>query len=567
MMNLKKSFITREVVVGSVPVGGNNPVRIQSMTNTNTNNVAATVDQIMHLADGGCEIVRLAVQGKKEAYSCENIKNILLRKGYTIPLVADVHFYPLAALIAAEFVDKVRINPGNYCRDTKQHPLEGIDEKIGPFLALCSKRNVAVRIGVNYGSLSPRIEALYGNSFEGMVASALEFGKILRNHHFHNFFFSLKASDTSIMIKAYQKLVLEMLDCGWDYPLHVGVTEAGEGLEGRIHSAIGIGTLLLQGIGDTIRVSLTEDPFNEISPCQELCQLYKSYYSSTKRVVHRSSLFRASIIDPQLFFMIDDQNLDSLLQDHLSYPFGIFTSKKLFKDRNMETMNKEWTNCFFTEEIEDNHACNLKNPSSICKISTLEEIHKAECFWNNKKMILVDVAEKPLFFLRKCRDYLSKSNIGLPVFLLYGVQDKSILQIGGELGSILVEGLVDGFVIQSSKISPVAEIFSHLFYSFSSHKKARVISCPGCGRTLYDIQTLTKKVKEKMKSCHGITVAVMGCVVNGLREMGDADIGLLGSKKDHVDLYKKGVLIQKNIPVIHADSILWKCYLKEKKIV
>ncbi len=279
---------TRVVMVGDIGVGGDHPIRIQSMTTSNTRDVEATINQAMRLADGGCEIVRLTVQGIKEAEACEGIKNGLLQRGYTIPLVADIHFYPPAAMRVVDFVDKVRINPGNfidkratfkiieYDNDSYAQELLKIEEKFSPLVEKCRRLKCAMRIGTNHGSLSDRIMNRYGDTPAGMVESALEFARICRKMDYHDIVFSMKASNPQVMIQAYRLLTSAMYELGWDYPLHLGVTEAGQGEDGRVKSAIGIGTLLLDGLGDTIRVSLTEDPWHEIDPCQRLIHFAKA---------------------------------------------------------------------------------------------------------------------------------------------------------------------------------------------------------------------------------------------------------------------------------------------------
>src|SRR3984893_6923220 len=284
-----KRWKTREVMVGHVGVGGNNPIRIQSMTTSSTRDAEATIQQIIKLADVGCEIARVTVQGMKEADTCEAIKNGLLQKGYTIPLVADIHFYPPAAMRVADFVDKVRVNPGNYVDkrasfkvieyDDASYALEieRIEEKFTPLVEKCKRLKRAMRIGTNHGSLSDRIMNRYGDTPAGMVESALEFARICRKNNYHDFMFSMKSSNPQVMILAYRLLVAEMNNLGWDYPLHLGVTEAGQGEDGRIKSAMGIGALLLDGLGDTIRVSLTEDAWHEIDPCKRLINLAQEY--------------------------------------------------------------------------------------------------------------------------------------------------------------------------------------------------------------------------------------------------------------------------------------------------
>lgn len=282
-------FPTREVFVGKIGVGGKNPIRIQSMTTSNTRDVNATIEQAMRLSDAGCEIVRVTVQGMKEAESCEAIKDGLLKKGYDIPLVADIHFFPPAAMRVSDFVDKVRINPGNFVDKrasfkvieyddlSYSEEIEKIEEKLAPLVLKCKSLKKAMRIGTNHGSLSDRILNRYGDTPKGMVESAFEFLRIARKYDYHDIIFSMKASNPLVMILAYRLLVHEMMKQGWNYPLHLGVTEAGLGEDGRVKSALGIGSLLLDGLGDTIRVSLTEDPWHEIEPCKKLIESIQSY--------------------------------------------------------------------------------------------------------------------------------------------------------------------------------------------------------------------------------------------------------------------------------------------------
>ncbi|KAL8089834.1 hypothetical protein AgCh_039342 [Apium graveolens] len=276
---------TRTVMVGNVALGSEHPIRIQTMTTTDTKDVAGTVEQVMRIADSGADLVRITVQGKKEADACFEIKNSLIQKNYTIPLVADIHFAPPVAMRVAECFDKIRVNPGNfadrraqfetleYTEDDYQKELEHIEQVFTPLVEKCKKYGRAMRIGTNHGSLSDRIMSYYGDSPRGMVESAFEFARICRKLDFHNFVFSMKASNPVIMVQAYRLLLAEMYVQGWDYPLHLGVTEAGEGEDGRMKSAIGIGTLLQDGLGDTIRVSLTESPMEEIDPCRRLANL------------------------------------------------------------------------------------------------------------------------------------------------------------------------------------------------------------------------------------------------------------------------------------------------------
>ncbi|MCB1118252.1 MAG: (E)-4-hydroxy-3-methylbut-2-enyl-diphosphate synthase, partial [Chlamydiia bacterium] len=312
---------TREVMVGNVGVGGDNPIRIQSMTTSSTSDVDATVEQIIRLADEGCEIARVTVQGKKEAFACEGIKNTLVKKGYSIPLVADIHFYPPAAMVVADFVDKVRVNPGNYVDrradfrvleyndETYAKELEKIEEGFAPLVEKCKKRGISIRIGTNHGSLSDRIMNRFGDSPAGMVESAVEFTNVCRKYDFHDIIYSMKASNAVVMIEAYRLLVKRMDELGWDYPLHLGVTEAGNGEEGRVKSAVGIGGLLLEGLGDTIRVSLTEDPWYEIDPCKRIIE-HAKVRSLPKREKRARKLVEAPLHrDGSVIIAIDTESV------------------------------------------------------------------------------------------------------------------------------------------------------------------------------------------------------------------------------------------------------------------
>ncbi len=444
---------TRVVKVGRVSIGGDNPVRIQSMTTSDTRNVKATVDQILKLQDVGCEIVRMTVQGKKEAEACGEIKNELIRLGCDMPLVADIHFYPPAAMVVADFVDKIRINPGNfvdtraifkkiiYTDEMYAKEVLKIEEEFAPLIEKCKKRGVAIRIGTNHGSLSDRIMNRYGDTPFGMVESAFEFARVCRKYDYHNFLFSMKASNPLVMIHAYRLLVAEMVNIGWNYPLHLGVTEAGNGEDGRIKSAVGIGSLLLDGLGDTIRVSLTEDPWAEIDPCKRIIKFAKE----------RSKLRLPTV--------------DTLVPK------------------------------------------TLKEGSVILKAK-------------------YDVSAADLVILASM-----------------------------ELGAKLIDGLGNGVSIDSHHKSEDFErnlLQACRIISF----KTDFIACPGCGRTLFDLQSVTNRIKEKTGHLPNVKIAIMGCIVNGPGEMADADFGYVGSRPGKIDLYVGKTCVEKNIDFIDAETKL-----------
>ncbi len=468
---------TRVVQVGEIGIGGDNPVRIQSMTTSNTRDVKATVDQVLKLQDAGCEIVRLTVQGKKEAEACGEIKNELIRLRCTTPLVADIHFYPPAALLVADFVDKVRVNPGNfvdtrasfkkivYTDELYQKEILKIEEEFLPLIEKCKKRGIAMRIGTNHGSLSDRIMNRYGDTPFGMVESAFEFARVCRKYDYHNFVFSMKASNPLVMIQAYRVLVNEMVKIGWNYPLHLGVTEAGNGEDGRIKSAVGIGSLLLDGLGDTIRVSLTEDPWEEIAPGKKMIEFAKE----------RAKLRIAS---PEI------------------------------QRRKRKVMVEP-----------DPSSLILENP--------------------NREFFDSYTGESPVIL---------KGQYDLP-------PEDLIILASMELGSLLIDGLGEG--VQVSAPNKPKDFEKNLLQACRMLSfKTDFIACPGCGRTLFDLQKVTNQIKEKTGHLPGVKIAVMGCIVNGPGEMADADFGYVGSKPGKIDLYVGKTCVERDIDFADAEKKL-----------
>lgn len=491
---------TSVVKVGHIGIGGDHPIRIQSMTTSNTRDVKATVDQILKLSDHGCDIVRVTVQGKKEAEACGEIKNELIKLGCQTPLVADIHFYPPAALLVADFVDKIRINPGNfadaraifkkteYSDEEYTKEILKIEERFFPLIEKCKKRGVAMRIGTNHGSLSDRIMNRYGDTPFGMVESAFEFARMARKYEFHNFVFSMKASNPVVMIDAYRLLVREMIKLGWNYPLHLGVTEAGFGEDGRIKSAVGIGSLLLDGLGDTIRVSLTEDPWKEIDPCKRLIK-----FAQEKAVL------------------------------------------RLPEEQFERTKQK----AIISNQLENSITMSGKDQTT----------------WRiegSPKYILLEECTRKFF------EWLKKEKIETPVILKanYDLSEEDMVILASmELGSFLIDGLGSGLLISGPNKTKEFEknlLQACRLLSF----KTDFIACPGCGRTLFDLQEVTKKIKDKTGHIPGLKIAVMGCIVNGPGEMADADFGYVGSKPGKIDLYVGKSCIEKNIDFKDAESRL-----------
>lgn len=498
-----RRFKTREVMVGSVGVGGANPIRIQSMATSNTRDIEATIEQIVLLADAGCEIARVTVQGKKEAESCEGIKNGLLKRGYSIPLVADIHFYPPAALLVAEFVDKVRINPGNfidkrasfkvieYDDATYARELTKIEETFSPLVEKCKRLKKAMRIGTNHGSLSDRIMNRYGDTPRGMVESAIEFAQVCRKYDYHDFMFSMKASNPQVMIQAYRLLAAEMIQLGWDYPLHLGVTEAGHGEDGRIKSAMGIGALLLDGLGDTIRVSLTEDPWSEIEPC--------------KRLVEYAQAAQGRGITP--FEETDRAQKRSVL-----YPYPLNEKGSVFIKKG---------GVYFCEDVPvDSNSVLILQPQ-------ISPVHEARYLVEQMK---ATQDQRPL---------------------IIEFQSDCVIQSAMELGPILCDGLAEGICVAEEQLG-----LNLLQAARMRMTKTDFISCPSCGRTLFDLQEVSKRIRDQTAHLPGVKIAIMGCIVNGPGEMADADFGYVGSKPGKIDLYVGKNCVERDIEFKDADSKL-----------
>ena len=539
--NLRRK--TRVVYVGDIAVGGDNPIRIQSMTNTDTNDIEKSSSQIMQLADAGCEIVRLTTQGIKEAQSLESIKNVLLKKGYTIPLVADVHFFPPAGILAADFVEKIRINPGNYVEGRRKVTQEDFErlmqEKMTPLLNKCKKYKRSLRIGVNHGSLSERIMEKHGNTIEGMVVSALEYTQFCVDSDFHDIIFSMKSSNVKIMIQSYLLLKEELEKRDWNFPFHLGVTEAGFGMEARAKSSVGIGSLLLAGIGDTIRVSLTEDPVNEIEPCKKIISLTEDYEKQNlidpniNLNMNFSSQVKVFISSKDLHF------LDKLPTNLKSEIDGIISKEKII------TFEEE-TPIFALDEIQPS-----KTPYAVSLSS------KDNIYWEKLKSLtpnyIVYNFKRPekkqaVFF----QQYLRENKINAPLIFRFsydGSVDDIATTSGAEIGSMLCNQIGDGIVldIPAKEKEKVELTFSLLQASQRKITRVEFISCPGCGRTLYNLQEVAQKVKEKTSHLKGIKIAVMGCVVNGPGEMADADFGYIGAGKGKVNLYVNQLCVEKNI--------------------
>lgn len=603
---------TREVMVGNVGVGGNNPVRIQSMTTSSTRDVDATVEQAIRLADAGCEIVRVTVQGIKEADACEGIKNGLLQRGYTIPLVADIHFYPPAAMRVVDFVDKVRVNPGNfvdkrasfktieYDDATYAEELARIDEKFTPLVEKCIKLKRAMRIGTNHGSLSDRIMNRYGDTPQGMVESALEFARVCRKHNYHDFMFSMKASNPQVMIQAYRLLVAAMEELGWDYPLHLGVTEAGDGEDGRVKSAMGIGALLLDGLGDTIRVSLTEDPWFEIDPCQRLVRFYEANEGNgcdpfvehfrDPRVVRR----REVVLSPQLPLHRDGTVMVPMTAQRLAHP-ELLTQLGMTQELNQLKVKRASVDALL---LRDGDAKILRaladvgvrafseNPNDeqipLRTLAQAQHAVQTERFqlvsdqrpwalavgnegpeaWqsilkHSPAMIVLNPTVGRVQACRRFFDWLQTYKLKIPVILNFSYDcsaEDLVIAASAECGALLCDGLGEGLCLEGPYETTTLRSLSFTILQSARMRTIRTdfISCPSCGRTLFNLQEVTAQIRLRTAHLPGVKIAIMGCIVNGPGEMADADFGYVGSKPGKVDLYVGKSCVEKDIEFSEA---------------
>ncbi|MFP4470615.1 MAG: (E)-4-hydroxy-3-methylbut-2-enyl-diphosphate synthase [Bacteroidales bacterium] len=543
---MQKRFRTREVRIGNTGIGGNNPVRIQSMTNINTLQTDATVDQCIRLADAGCELVRITAQGSREAAHLAVIKQELSRRGYHIPLIADIHFNPGAAEIAAAIVEKVRINPGNYTDRNRgkvdfshceyEDAVERIRERIRPLIRICKQHQTVMRIGSNHGSLSERIVSRYGNTPEGMVEAALEFVRICRDEDFHNLVLSMKASNVRVMVHATRLLVKRMMDEGMDYPLHLGVTEAGDGLSGRIKSAAGIGALLADGLGDTIRVSLTEPPENEIPVAQKII----SYFENP--LPHSAADPFADLWYPP--FEYTPRKPDTAQLPKVSHLPLVAGSDADYRSAKPDVVVGE------------------KLPENWKRIDA--DAGPDVGSLTGKEILLLESTQRRAVyrfrdFFRKL-DECSKFNpVILKKFYNPVAEEDSTIDAALDFAPLFLDGFGDGIWLDGPeemrpKLSEIA--FEILQATGARISKTEYIACPSCGRTQYDIQKSLQEIKIKTAQLPGLKIAVMGCIVNGPGEMADADYGYVGMGAGKVALFRGKQMVRKNVDESEAVDTL-----------
>ncbi|MEO6979443.1 MAG: (E)-4-hydroxy-3-methylbut-2-enyl-diphosphate synthase [Mucilaginibacter sp.] len=627
-------FVTREVAIGDVPMGGNNPIRIQSMTTTDTMDTIGTVEQSIRMVDAGCEYVRITAPSIKEAQNLAEIKKQLRMRGYTVPLVADIHFTPNAAEVAARIVEKVRVNPGNYADKKKfdqidytdtqyQGELARIYQKFAPLVKICKEYGTAMRIGTNHGSLSDRIMSRYGDTPQGMVESAMEFIRICEDLNYYSLVISMKSSNPQVMVQAYRLLVETMVAEGMNYPLHLGVTEAGDGEDGRIKSAVGIGTLLEDGLGDTVRVSLTEEPEAEAPVAIALVERYESRkslvgsqklekdhgpwsmvhgqtthnpYEYQRRQTYEANAFIGGHMVPRVVIDLSNKNLKdpAILADagylysplldkynmaEQSVDFVYFADelpsfnlpgnlKQLYNYRTWQKLaDKTMCHPLFTldEYVQDADRSSTLNLVKLKPADIDSDAFGALPF--DKSLVFVLETDSLLGMTDQRSFFFKMEELGLDVPVIIkreysfptsdtGLQTQNLqLYSATDLGALLVDGFGDGIWIDAPGIDTktiTSTAFGILQATRSRISKTEYISCPSCGRTLFDLMITTQMIRSRTSHLKGLKIGIMGCIVNGPGEMADADYGYVGSGTDKVTLYRGKEAVKKNINSANA---------------
>jgi (E)-4-hydroxy-3-methylbut-2-enyl-diphosphate synthase len=614
---------TREVRIGDVPLGAKHPIRVQSMTTVDTMDTPGSVEQAIRMIEAGCEYVRITAPSINEAANLENIKKELRKQGYTTPLVADIHFTPNAAELAARIVEKVRINPGNYAdkkkfeqirytRDTYLAELERIREKFTPLVKICKEYGTAMRIGTNHGSLSDRIMSRYGDTPLGMVESALEFVRICEDLNYYDIVLSMKASNPVVMIQAYRLLVNRLEEEGLQpYPLHLGVTEAGEAEDGRIKSAVGIGTLLEDGLGDTVRVSLTEEPECEIPVAKLLVDRY------TERVPHDTiSEIAVNTLDPFDYKKRKTREIVNFGGGNVPRVIADYSHTPIQKHGDLRPIGHVYLpepDKFIMKDTGADYVYTGSQPAGFDLPSGLKEIldvqvwldHGAEkssfpLFTRNevftipkrheelnfirlklsemdneliewlkkedKWVIIAETLNKHAYAeLRRLFLLLLEHKIDLPVVISrkYDLPspDSLLLYASTDIGGLLIDGLGDGVMLQVSRGEAAApdriRFYNDTLFGILQAARTRItrteyISCPSCGRTLFDLQETTAKIRKRTDHLKGVKIGIMGCIVNGPGEMADADYGYVGSGKGKITLYRGKEVVKRSVPAQDA---------------
>lgn len=633
---------TREVMVGGVGVGGDNPIRVQSMTTTLTKDIDATVEQTVRLVAAGCEIVRITTPTPSDARCLGPIKEQLAARGIDVPIVADIHFNPLAALAAAEYADKVRVNPGNYA-DSRRFAvreytdeqylgeLSRIEEKLAPLVVRCRERGIALRIGTNHGSLSDRIMNRFGDTPEGMVESALEFVRICQRLDYHAIILSMKASNPKVMIAAYRLLAARMAEEGMDYPFHLGVTEAGNAEDGRIKSAVGIGSLLEDGIGDTIRVSLTEEPEEEIPVAFALAGRYPPAlradtvapridppwdpYHYARRSSVPIALGDLSLGGSETIGVVAPIDGPLSLQPAAmarvlrwaspagrrqpkpdAARFDLESAADLDAVRRVAERLAKWPQARLATIAAGGDESLLQQALSLVDAlwwridgsTPIEDLARA--IGESGKALVLDVRatgnswaadveslaraardalhagarpaltisaseEERIHAYRLLAAILARDGLDLPIVLATEAGTEPLLWPSIALGSLLCDGIGDA-VLLSGLEDPTQRAFDILQAAGARISKTDYVACPSCGRTLFDLQETTERIKARTSHLVGVKLAIMGCIVNGPGEMADADFGYVGGAPGQVNLYVGKECVEKGVPAESADDRL-----------
>jgi len=609
---------SREVKIGDIAMGGSNPIRIQSMTTVDTMDTKGSVEQVIRMVDAGCEYVRITAPSIKEAQNLQEIKNELRKRGYTVPLIADIHFTTNAAELAASIVEKVRINPGNYADKKRfeeidytdaayQAELNRIREKFTPLVKICKEYGTAMRIGTNHGSLSDRIMSRYGDTPLGMVESALEFLRIAEDLQYYNIVLSMKSSNPQVMVQAYRLLVQKLDEEGFQpYPLHLGVTEAGDGEDGRIKSSVGIGTLLEDGLGDTIRVSLTEEPEAEVpvakaladryinraahDPIPEITEYPIDPFSYTRRPTREvvnigghnvprviADLSSREQLTPASFFPLgyhysvplDKWNITDMACDYVFLgdtiaDFEIPGTLGLIYQYNTWKTQKHKPRVYPFLRIEEYVAGDALSPELNLLYAKLSDITPSlieKITHDATVVLLIDtynqhgLAEQRRLFVE-----LMNHHCNVPVIIGRAYRDLTPenlqLYAATDMGGLLVDGLGDGIFIAAENCGGDKMVnetaFNILQATRTRISKTEYISCPSCGRTLFDLQETTAMIRSRTSHLKGLKIGIMGCIVNGPGEMADADYGYVGSGPSRITLYRGKEVVKRNVPSAHA---------------
>ncbi len=602
------------VKVGNIQLGGDAPIRVQSMTTTNTNDTAACVEQAERIIKAGGELVRLTTQGRREAENLKNINAQLRGDGFDTPLVADVHFNANVADVAALYAEKVRVNPGNYVDPARvfkkieytdeeyAEELKKLEERFVPFLNICKEHNTAVRIGVNHGSLSDRIMSRYGDTPEGIVESCMEFLRICKKEDFNNVVISIKASNTVIMVRTVRLLVTEMDKADMHYPLHLGVTEAGEGEDGRIKSAVGIGALLCDGIGDTIRVSLSEEPEAEIPVARHLVDYITKREGHTMVPATESADFdwvrperrktRAAggiggsntpVVIASLPNGKANNDIDfnpDMTPDYIycgsKLPENRVEGQKYIVDFNAYTGEKDTYPIFPYNATPFISSVKAEVKFLVLQLGAPSDEYIA-CLKAHPEVVVVAVSnqQNKLGEQRALTHELWTNGLFNPVVFAqmyrHKAEEKADFQLeaAADMGALMIDGLTDGIWLMNDGNISMRDIADTSFAILQAARlrtsKTEYISCPGCGRTLYDLRSTIAKIKAATAHMKGLKIGIMGCIVNGPGEMADADYGYVGAGPGKISLYKQKMCVEKAIPESEAVEHLLRFIEEDRK--